>query len=91
MIEVFSCSPRWPNYEQCFSESSCFYEASTEEFVNYSKEIITNANLLCEHLKDKGIRVVSEKTENHLMLLDTRSVNLTGSEAEEKNLIQLES
>ncbi|GIS30920.1 MAG: hypothetical protein Ct9H90mP2_13030 [Dehalococcoidia bacterium] len=42
-------------------------------------------NLLCEHLKDKGIRVVSEKTENHLMLLDTRSVNLTGSEAEEKN------
>ena len=31
-------------------------------------------------LEDKGIRVVSEKTENHLMLLDTRSVNLTGSE-----------
>lgn len=81
---IFPAVQGGPIMNNVLAKAVAFKEASTEEFVNYSKEIITNANLLCEHLKDKGIRVVSEKTENHLMLLDTRSVNLTGSEAEEK-------
>ena len=66
------------------AKAVAFKEASTEAFVDYSIDTVRNASLLCEHLKEKGLRVVSGKTENHLMLLDTRSVNLTGSEAEEK-------
>ena len=57
-------------------------EALTDEFKEYQKQIIKNAACLAEALKEEGFTIVSGGTDNHLMLLDLRSMNLTGKEFE---------
>lgn len=59
-----------------------FGEALTDEFKEYQKQIILNAKVLAEELKDNGFRLVSDGTDNHLILIDVRSKNLTGKKAE---------
>jgi len=59
-----------------------FGEALTPEFREYQKKIIENSKALSLALLDEGIDLVSGGTDNHLMLLDLRSLNLTGKEAE---------
>ncbi|MCW7999983.1 serine hydroxymethyltransferase, partial [Clostridium sp. cpc1] len=60
-----------------------FGEALTDEFKDYQKQIIKNAKVLAEGLKEEGFRLVSDGTDNHLILLDVRNKKLTGKEAEE--------
>lgn len=57
-------------------------EALTQEFKEYQKQIVKNATCLAEVLKEEGFTIVSNGTDNHLMLLDLRSMNLTGKEFE---------
>ena len=57
-------------------------EALTDEFKEYQKQIIKNAACLAEALKEEGFNIVSGGTDNHLMLLDLRNMNLTGKEFE---------
>ncbi|MBE6729079.1 MAG: serine hydroxymethyltransferase [Ruminococcaceae bacterium] len=57
-------------------------EALTEGFKEYQKQIIKNADCLARELKEKGFNIVSGGTDNHLMLLDLRNMNLTGKEFE---------
>jgi len=57
-------------------------EALTDEFKEYQKQIVKNAACLAEALKEEGFTIVSGGTDNHLMLLDLRSMNLTGKEFE---------
>lgn len=57
-------------------------EALTDEFKEYQKQIIKNANCLAKALKEEGFNIVSGGTDNHLMLLDLRNMNLTGKEFE---------
>lgn len=57
-------------------------EALTEEFKKYSAQIIANAKRLAQGLLDRGFDLVSGGTDNHLILVDLRSLNLTGKEAE---------
>lgn len=57
-------------------------EAMTEEFKAYQTQIVKNAKVLCESLKDQGFRVVSGDTDNHLMLVDLRPYGITGKEME---------
>ncbi len=57
-------------------------EALTEEFKEYQKQIIKNAQCLATALKEEGFDIVSGGTDNHLMLLDLRNMNLTGKEFE---------
>lgn len=57
-------------------------EALTQEFKEYQKQIVKNAACLAEALKEEGFTIVSNGTDNHLMLLDLRSMNLTGKEFE---------
>ncbi len=59
-------------------------EALTDEFKVYQQNIVKNAKVLSEKLMEKGIDLVSGGTDNHLMLLDLRSVNLTGKELEHR-------
>ncbi|MET3684147.1 glycine hydroxymethyltransferase [Alkalibacillus flavidus] len=59
-----------------------FKEALDPSFKEYSKQIIDNAKHLGEALKREGIRLVSDGTDNHLLLLDVRPLNLTGKVAE---------
>lgn len=59
-----------------------FKLAMTEEFKEYSAQIVRNAAALAETLAEEGLRIVSGGTDNHLMLVDVRSVDLTGKVAE---------
>ncbi len=57
-------------------------EALTEEFKIYQKQIKVNAKKLAEKLMEKGYKLVSGGTDNHLMMVDLRNKNITGKEAE---------
>ncbi len=59
-----------------------FKEALEPEFKAYQEQIIKNAKALADALIDKGLRIVSGGTDNHVMSLDVRSMNVTGKEAE---------
>ncbi|RVU44459.1 serine hydroxymethyltransferase [Rubrivivax rivuli] len=59
-----------------------FKEALTPEFKAYQAQVITNAKVLAETLIERGLRIVSGRTESHVMLVDLRPKGLTGKEAE---------
>jgi glycine hydroxymethyltransferase len=59
-----------------------FKEVLSQEFKDYQQQIVKNAKALSEALMKRGINIVSNGTDNHLMLLDLRSLNLTGKVAE---------
>ncbi len=59
-------------------------EALTDEFKEYQAQIVKNASVLCEALKSEGFRVVSDGTDNHLMLIDLRPFGITGKEFEHR-------
>ncbi|RME64610.1 MAG: serine hydroxymethyltransferase [Nitrospirae bacterium] len=65
------------------AKAVAFKEALTEEFRRYQKQVVNNAKKLCESLLERGYRIISGGTDNHLMLVDLRSKNITGKEAEE--------
>ncbi|WXR61280.1 serine hydroxymethyltransferase [Peptostreptococcaceae bacterium AGR-M142] len=64
------------------AKAVAFKEALDLEFKDYQKQIIKNAKVLGEELIKKGFDLVSGGTDNHLLLLDLRSKNITGKEAE---------
>jgi len=59
-----------------------FREALTPEFKAYQAQVVTNARVLAETLIERGLRIVSGRTESHVMLVDLRPKGLTGKEAE---------
>jgi glycine hydroxymethyltransferase len=64
------------------AKAVCFKEALEPSFKEYSQKVIDNAKLLCNCLIDSGIDVVTGKTDNHIVLMDLRSKNLTGKDIE---------
>ncbi len=64
------------------AKAVCFQEALQDDFKVYQKQIIDNAQALCKGLQARGIRIVSNGTDNHLMLVDLRETGVTGKEAE---------
>ena len=64
------------------AKAVCFKEALTDEFKQYQKNIIDNARALCKGLLDRGVKIVSGGTDNHLMLVDLRDCGITGKAAE---------
>jgi len=65
------------------AKAVAFKEALESSFVDYSKQVILNAQALAQKLIDLGYDIVSGGTDNHLMLVDLRNRNLTGKECEE--------
>ncbi|WP_278653118.1 serine hydroxymethyltransferase [Pandoraea pnomenusa] len=59
-----------------------FKEAATPEFKAYQEQVVKNARVLAETLVKRGLRIVSGKTESHVMLVDLRAKNITGKAAE---------
>ncbi len=59
-------------------------EALTDEFKAYGAQIVKNASVLCQGLLDRGVRIVSGGTDNHLMLLDLSKSGVTGKELEQR-------
>jgi len=66
------------------AKAVCLKEALSDEFKVYQKNIIDNAKALSEALIANGLDLVSGGTDNHLMLLDLRSIGITGKEAEHR-------
>lgn len=64
------------------AKAVCFKEALTDEFKKYQQNIVDNAQALCKGLMDRGIRIVSGGTDNHLMLMDLTPFDLTGKAIE---------
>ncbi|MBE2976299.1 serine hydroxymethyltransferase [Priestia megaterium] len=64
------------------AKAVAFGEALQDDFKHYAQNIIDNANRLAEGLKKEGFALVSEGTDNHLVLIDVSSMNLTGKVAE---------
>ena len=60
----------------------CFKEALSDDFKVYQQQIINNAQALCKGLMDRGIKIVSGGTDNHLMLVDLTTYDLTGKAVE---------
>ncbi|MCI5835981.1 MAG: serine hydroxymethyltransferase [Firmicutes bacterium] len=64
-------------------KAECFYEALQPEFKDYIKNVIENAKALSDSLKSEGFRIVSDGTDNHLLMVDVKSsLDITGKEAE---------
>ena len=64
------------------AKAVCFQEALQSDFQEYGKRIVENSKALCEGLKKRGVDIVSGGTDNHLMLVDLRSIGVTGKEME---------
>ena len=64
------------------AKAVCFKEAATPEFAAYQKQIVKNAGRLSGALKTAGFRIVSGGTDNHIVLVDVFSKNITGKLAE---------
>ncbi|MBO4304799.1 MAG: serine hydroxymethyltransferase [Lentisphaeria bacterium] len=62
------------------AKAICFKEAMSPEFKAYQTQLVKNASVLAQALKDKGFRIVSGGTDNHLMLVDLRPKKATGKE-----------
>jgi glycine hydroxymethyltransferase len=60
-----------------------FREAMQPEFKKYARQVVQNAQALASGLTAAGLRIVAGGTENHMLLVDTRAIGLTGRQAEE--------
>ena len=79
---VFPGSQGGPLMHVIAAKAVCFKEALDPEFKIYVQQVIDNAKLMCKVIQDRGIDVVSGKTENHIVLMDLRSKGLTGKDCE---------
>ncbi|MCQ9379054.1 serine hydroxymethyltransferase [Methyloversatilis sp. XJ19-49] len=64
------------------AKAVAFKEASTPEFKAYQQQVLNNAQVMAETLVERGVRIVSGRTQSHLFLVDLRAKNITGKEAE---------
>jgi glycine hydroxymethyltransferase len=64
------------------AKAVAFYEALSDEFMDYCLQVVKNAKLMAQELVKRGYGVISGGTDNHSMLIDLRSKNITGKEAE---------
>ena len=65
------------------AKAVAFKEASESEFKIYSQRVISNAQVLSNQLQKRGISIVSKGTDNHIVLLDLRSIGMTGKIADQ--------
>ncbi len=72
-----------PIESQIAAKAVCFLEASQPEFHDYTEQVVANARAMATAMQDEGVRVVSGGTDNHLFLIDLRSIDedLTGKDA----------
>ena len=64
------------------AKAAAFKEALTPEFKKYQEQVVENALVMCKVLTQRGLRIVSGRTESHVFLVDLRAKKITGKEAE---------
>ena len=80
---VFPGTQGGPLMHTIAGKAVCFGEAMTPEFKAYQQQVVKNAAVLAETLKENGVRLVSGGTDNHLILADVMSRGKTGMEVQE--------
>ena len=65
------------------AKAVAFEEALSDEYLKYIKQVRKNAQLMADEFINRGYKIISDGTDNHLMLIDLRSKNLTGKQAED--------
>ena len=64
------------------AKAVCFKEALSREFKEYQEQVLDNARVMAKVMQERGFRIVSGRTDCHLFLVDLRSKNITGRDAE---------
>ena len=80
-----SVFPGWqggPLMHSIAAKAVAFAEAQSDEFRSYARQVVRSARAMAEVFEQEGLRIVSSGTDNHLMLVDLRPIELTGKEAE---------
>ena len=80
--EIFPGIQGGPLMHVIAAKAAAFQEALSEEFKTYQMQTVKNARALSEHLMEGGVRLVSNGTDNHMLLADLRSLGVTGKDAE---------
>jgi len=65
------------------SKAIAFGEILSDEFTVYTQQIIKNAQVMAQAFVEKGFKIISDGTDNHLMLIDLRNKNISGKKAEQ--------
>jgi len=81
--EVFPGIQGGPLMHVIAAKAVAFKEALSDSFAVYQKNVVENAKILANRLMDHGIRLVSGGTDNHMMIIDLRNLNITGKDAED--------
>tara|TARA_B100000949_G_C14256457_1_gene440696 strand:- start:45 stop:1289 length:1245 start_codon:yes stop_codon:yes gene_type:complete len=80
---VFPNMQGGPMQHAIAGKAVAFREAMQPEFKKYARQVVQNAQALASGLSAAGLRIVAGGTENHMLLVDTRAIGLTGHQAEE--------
>ncbi|MGD9082187.1 MAG: serine hydroxymethyltransferase [Desulfobacterales bacterium] len=81
--EIFPGIQGGPLMHVIAAKAVAFKEALSDSFVAYQKDVVKNAKVLANCLMDHGIKLVSGGTDNHMMIIDLRNLNITGKDAED--------
>ena len=79
---VFPCTQGGPLMHVIAAKAVCFGEALEPDFARYASQVVENCRTLAGELSEAGLRLVSGGTDNHLLLVDLTSLNVTGQDAE---------
>ena len=81
--EIFPGIQGGPLMHIIAAKAVAFKEALTESFKVYQRNVVKNAETLAQNLMKDGIKLISDGTDNHMMLADLQNLNITGKDAEE--------
>ena len=79
---VFPSSQGGPHNNTIAAVASALYQVNTPQFVNYSKQVIKNAQFLCSALQSHGFEIITDGTDNHIVLVNLKNKGITGSKFE---------
>ena len=82
-LAVFPGSQGGPLEHVIAAKAVAFGEILSDEFTLYAKQIISNAQAMAMAFVEKGYKIISDGTDNHLMLIDLRNKNISGKKAEQ--------
>ncbi|TMD05584.1 MAG: serine hydroxymethyltransferase [Chloroflexi bacterium] len=80
---VFPGTQGGPLMHAIAAKAVCFGEALKPEFKDYARQVVANAKVLAARLQERGLRLVSGGTDNHLMLIDLRPAGLKGKQVQD--------
>jgi len=79
---IFPCIQGGPLMHVIAAKAMAFKEAASKEFKEYQKQVVDNARVMAKVLQERGLRIVSGRTDSHMFLLDLQAMNITGKDAE---------